>query len=181
MANALAPSVAFSPSQVRAWLHEIADLARDAVSLESWLTGLGQALGDWIGFERLALLTPAGDGSNLTVRWAETALPARLVIGSIVPASEWSLARLLRQGRTSEIADLCDYLLEHPESPTTRCFVAESVRSLLLCPLVLTGEPVGVLVLTGASPHQFSEQQRALCDQLSAHLALCIERFLATA
>jgi signal transduction histidine kinase/HAMP domain-containing protein len=68
-----------------------------------------------------------------------------------------------------------DYCQEYPHSPFLEAVKAAGVRSAVAVPLKVRGMVIGVLVVTGGSPHQFRPEDQQLLSTLADHAAIAIE------
>jgi PAS domain S-box-containing protein len=87
-----------------------------------------------------------------------------------------SLAPLLREGRVRILNDLQDYLQRKPQSESTRLIVREGMRSSLTLPLVVQGEPVGVMFFSNRAAQAYRPEHEEILRAIVGHVAIAVER-----
>lgn len=87
-----------------------------------------------------------------------------------------SLEPLMREGRTRVINDLQDYLAKKPSSDSTRLIVKEGMRSSLTLPLLVGGEPVGVMFFSSRAPNAYRAEHERFLRGIVGHMAIALER-----
>lgn len=114
--------------------------------------------------ERLSILCARSDGKMILNRGY-----AGQVAGS-------SLEPLLREGRTRVINDLQAYLKAKPESESTRLIVKEGMRSSLTLPLVVGGEPIGVMFFSSREADAYKPEHEAFLRSIVGHVSIAVEK-----
>jgi len=87
-----------------------------------------------------------------------------------------SLQKIIETGAPRILNDLSAYLLNHPESESTRRIVADGVRSSLTCPLVSQGKPIGFIFFSSESPNTFNETHVGFFMKIANKLAMIVEK-----
>lgn len=87
-----------------------------------------------------------------------------------------SLEALLREGRPRVINDLPEYLERKPTSESTRLIVKEGMRSSLTLPLLVQGQPIGVMFFSSRQVGAYQPEHENLLRGIVGHMAIAIER-----
>jgi two-component system, sporulation sensor kinase E len=114
--------------------------------------------------ERLSILCVRSDG--------------KLVLGKGYAGSiaGTSLEPLIREGRTRIINDLQAYLRAKPESESTRLIVKEGMRSSLTLPLLIAGEPIGVMFFSSRSTDVYTAEHENFLRSIVGHVSIAVEK-----
>jgi PAS domain S-box-containing protein len=115
-------------------------------------------------WERLSILCVRSDG--------------KLVLGKGYAGqiSGTSLEPLIREGRTRIINDLQAYLRAKPESESTRLIVKEGMRSSLTLPLLIAGEPIGVMFFSSRSTDVYTTEHEGFLRSIVGHVSIAVEK-----
>lgn len=87
-----------------------------------------------------------------------------------------SLEPLVRHGRTRIINDLQAYLASKPGSESTRLIVKEGMRSSLTLPLLVGGEPIGVMFFSSRDVDAYRPAHEDFLRSIAAHMAMAVEK-----
>lgn len=87
-----------------------------------------------------------------------------------------TLAPIFKTGQPRIINNLEDYLRKKPESASTRLIVQEGMRSSLTLPLVVRGNPVGVIFFSSRKADEYRDEHVSFLKLLSGHVAICVEK-----
>ncbi len=143
--------------------------------LDVFCDRLYDVLRDYIPFDRIgvALLDP---GDRLRARWARAEYEeVDLYIGWTAPLSD-SLRRVLETGEPRIINDLRVYRREHPSSIATQRILYEGIHSNLTCPLVVDGEPIGVIFFSSRRTGCYRDAHTALFQSIADRVARAVKR-----
>jgi signal transduction histidine kinase len=83
---------------------------------------------------------------------------------------------LIRQGKPRVINDLPDYLAKKPSSESTRLIVKEGMRSSLTLPLLVQGNPSGVMFFSSREAGAYREKHEEFLRSIVGHVAIAVER-----
>jgi PAS domain S-box-containing protein len=114
--------------------------------------------------EQLSIIAAKSDGKMVLSR----GYSGRLAGSSLEP--------LIREGKTRVINDLQDYLERKPSSDSTRLIVKEGMRSSLTLPLLVQGEPLGVVFFSSRQAHAYRPEHEAFLRSIAGHVAIAVER-----
>lgn len=87
-----------------------------------------------------------------------------------------SLESLLREGRIRIINDLQDYLEKKPSSDSTRMIVREGMKASLTLPLLMEGQPVGVMFFSSRTAGAYRPEHEEFLRNIVGHMAIAVER-----
>ena len=130
-----------------------------------------------IPYDRIGFALLDDDGGSLRAHWARTSYDGiSLAKGYAQRLEGSSLQQVLRSGQPRILNDLEAYLAAHPRSASTRCIVAEGVRSSLTCPLIVMGKPVGVIFFSSRARDTYRDAHVRLFQQIAGQLAMLVEK-----
>jgi signal transduction histidine kinase len=72
--------------------------------------------------------------------------------------------------------DLVEYLLNKPDSESTRLVVEEGIRSSLTCPLIANGVPIGFLFFSSVAPHAYEDAHIEAYQRVAQQLSVIVEK-----
>jgi len=100
-----------------------------------------------IPFDRIGCALISDDEKMVKAHWAKTdhLENIKLAQGYTDPLAGSSLESILHTQQPRILNDLCEYLVAHPNSASTRLMVAEGIQSSLTCPLIADAQPIGFL------------------------------------
>ncbi|HLY74818.1 MAG TPA: ATP-binding protein [Planctomycetota bacterium] len=87
-----------------------------------------------------------------------------------------SLDPLIREGRIRVINDLQEYLANKPASDSTRLIVREGMKSSLTLPLLIDGQPVGVMFFSSRTAGVYRPEHEDFLRNIVGHMAIAVER-----
>lgn len=114
--------------------------------------------------QRLSILCARSDGKMVLGKGY-----AGQILGS-------SLEPLIREGRTRIINDLRAYLELKPDSESTRLIVKEGMRSSLTLPLLIAGEPIGVMFFSSRDVDTYTSEHEDVLRSIAGHVSLAVEK-----
>ncbi len=129
-----------------------------------------------IPFDRISFATIDAATGQLVARWARSQGKLQIAPGYARELAGSGLSELLVTGRPRIIDDHAVHLRRNPRSEGTLRLLTEGLRSSLTCPLVVEGRPIGFLFFNSRRPRAYTESHVRFLCQLSAILALLIER-----
>jgi diguanylate cyclase (GGDEF)-like protein len=130
-----------------------------------------------VPYDRIGCSMLEDEGCTVRAVWARSDVPApKLRVGYAAPLAGSSLARIIETGRPRILNDLEQYLLDHPDSESTRLVVSDGVRSSLTCPLVALGKRVGFVFFSSNRPNAYSERHVELLMKVAGQISLVIEK-----
>ncbi len=87
-----------------------------------------------------------------------------------------SLETVVRKGQPRILNDLEGYLVEHPDSVSTKLIVREGVRSSLTCPLLVDGRPIGAIFFSACQKNVYEARHVALTQAIAERLSQAAEK-----
>jgi diguanylate cyclase (GGDEF)-like protein len=158
-------------------LARITQRINEGLALEDVLELVYESFFSLIPYDRIGLALLEKEGSIVRARWARSeATEIRLGQGYSAPLAGSSLEAVLHTGRPRILNDLEAYLAAHPRSDSTRLIVAEGMRASLTCPLVVKGEPAGLLFFSSTRRDAYTELHQELFVQIAGQLAMILEK-----
>ncbi|TBR25338.1 GAF domain-containing protein, partial [bacterium] len=130
-----------------------------------------------IPYDRIGFALLEDGGRTLRAHWAkmEYANPS-LTKGYSAPMAGSSLQRVLETRRPRILNDLRAYLVEHPQSASTRLMVDEGVLSSLTCPLRVEGRSVGFLFFSSRYARTYEDAHVATFLQVADTVSAIVEK-----
>jgi PAS domain S-box-containing protein len=130
----------------------------------------------FVPYHRIAVALMDGPGNRLSILCARS--DGKLVLGRGYAGqiAGSSLEPLIRQGRTRIINDLRAYLETKPESESTRLIVKEGMRSSLTLPLVVAGEPIGVMFFSSRDVEAYKPEHEEFLRSIVGHVSIAVEK-----
>ncbi len=157
-------------------LNEITQKINLGTSLEEVLDLIFARLREFIPYSRIALALLSADRERLTVNALRSDEKVVLARGYSGPVRGSSLEPLLQDGTIRIIGDLAEYLARNPASESTRLIVKEGMRSSLTLPLLMQGQPVGVVFFSSRQAHVYQLEHELFLRSIVGHMAIAVER-----
>lgn len=158
-----------------ATLLRITEEVNAGVTLEDVLDTAYGELRRIIPYDRIGLSLISDDGERMVARWARSDRPILLGQGYEAPLEGSTLQDVFATGRPRIINDLAEYLRHKPESESTEIIVREGMRSSLTCPLIVRGDPLGVLFFSSLEIGTYSDVHVAFFLEIAGLLSTAIE------
>jgi len=130
-----------------------------------------------IPYDRIGFALLEDGGRTLRARWAHSdSEVVKITKGYAARMEGSSLLEILRTARPRILNDLEAYLLDHPNSESTRLIVEEGMRSSLTCPLLAAGKPVGFMFFSSTKVGAYADLHVDLFMQIAGQLAMILEK-----
>jgi len=158
-------------------LGSLTEKINTAVRLDEVLEHVWDSFRMVVPYNRIGFAEFDGEARVVRAVWARSDA-SEIKIGKdySAPIDSTSLGRILETGKPRIIADLEQYLENHPESEATRAVVDEGMRSSLTVPLEAMGHKIGFLFFSSQTPDVYTEQHARLLERISGQLSLAIEK-----
>ncbi|MFH1301603.1 MAG: diguanylate cyclase, partial [Planctomycetota bacterium] len=145
--------------------------------LKEILDQLYDSFRDIIPYDRIGLAMLEENGKTLRAHWERSeAKQIFLKAGFKAQMKGSSLQQILDSGKPRIINDLNHYLLENPESQSTKLIIKDGVRSSLTCPLVVQSKPIGFIFFSCFQANAYSATHISLFKQIANQLSSIIEK-----
>jgi signal transduction histidine kinase len=147
--------------------------------LDEILNDVYETFWDIIPYDRIgfSFLEKGDSGEILRARWARSEAPVMKITGGFwAPMKGSSLEEIVRTGDPRILNDLEQYLVDHPDSTSTRLMVEEGMLSSLTCPLVANGKPVGFMFFSSMKKNTYQPTHIALFQEIAGQLSLIVEK-----
>ncbi len=127
--------------------------------------------------DRVSLAFLEDGGHRVVSHWTRaTYEPILLKAGYSEELRGSTLKGIIDTNRPRVISDLEQYLVEHPDSVSTRIVVREGLRSSMTCPLVVEGRHVGFLFRSSRTPNAYDRHQVRLHLAIAERLSQAVEK-----
>lgn len=148
-----------------------------ALLLEDVLDQVFESFQTIIPYDRIGCSMLEDEGQVVRAVWTRSrGASPKLGIGYSARLAGSSLASIIETGQPRIINDLEKYLLEHPNSHSTRLIVSDGVRSSLTCPLVAQGKRVGFVFFSSNLPDTYSQRHVKPLMLIAGQLSLVVEK-----
>ncbi len=172
LAEALAEERLFNDEMAR-----ITEKINAGLTFEEILAALYGAMRSVLPYDRIGCALLDDNGTVLRSRWNRASYePIHLKGDFSGRMQNSSLARILETGEPRILNDLEAYLIDHPESVSTRLIVEEGIRSSLTCPLVARNRPVGFLFFSSRSIGTYRDAHVDLYRRIAGQVSLTLEK-----
>jgi GAF domain-containing protein len=177
--NALGERLDHKFAEIRA-LAEVTEHINAGMFFNEVLDNVFEAFDRIIPYDRIgvALIEETSSGTALVrSQWARARYD-HIVLGAhfAVPLAGSGLGDLAETRKPRVINDLDKYLLDHPDSATTRLIVREGNRSSLTCPLVARDKVIGFIFFSSLKPDAYHDRHIEIFSQIAGELALTLEK-----
>ena len=130
-----------------------------------------------IPYDRIGFSLLEEDGGIVRARWARSEAPTMKITDGYRQQLEGSsLQKIITTGNPRIINDLEQYLLEHPQSDSTRRIVEEGMRSSLTCPLIAMGKPIGFMFFSSMRKNTYHDAHVELFMEIAGQLSIIVEK-----
>lgn len=125
-----------------------------------------------IPYDRMGIALLEDEGKMIRLKWVRSKTEVQhLMENYAVFMSDTSLGEVLNSNTPRILNDLAEYYRFHPKSHSTRLLLLDGIRSSLTCPLMVRGEPVGVVFFSSCNPYTYEnihiDQFREIAESLS--------------
>ncbi|MBI3098732.1 MAG: PAS domain S-box protein [Planctomycetes bacterium] len=164
------------PSGELRLLNEIIQKINSGMSLDEVFNLIYDRLREFVPYHRIAvaLVDPKREILSITAAKSDGKMVLTRGYTGVIAGS--SLEPLVREGRTRIINDLQEYLARKPSSDSTRLIVKEGMRSSLTLPLLVEGQPIGVMFFSSRLPDAYRPAHEEFLRGIVGHVAMAIER-----
>ena len=130
-----------------------------------------------IPYNRIGLALIDYDDQTVISRWARSDLPQiKLRKGFTAPLAGSSLQRIVDTRQPRILNDLRAYLVEKPESYSSRLIVEEGIQSSLTCPLIANGIPIGFIFFSSVEVNTYANAHVEIFQRVAEQLSLIVEK-----
>ena len=145
-------------------------------SLEEVFNLIFERLETFVPYHRIAVALTDPKRERLSILFARSDGKMVLGKGYAGQIAGSSLEPLIREGRTRIINDLQAYLTGKPQSESTRLIVKEGMRSSLTLPLLIDGQPIGVMFFSSRDANTYGPQHEDFLRSIVGHVAMAVEK-----
>ncbi|MBI2900406.1 MAG: PAS domain S-box protein [Planctomycetes bacterium] len=145
-------------------------------SLEEMLDLIYSRLREYVPYDRISVALTDEKKQRLTSEAVRAEGTILMNKGYGAPIAGSSLEPLLREGRTRILDDLQEYLAKKPTSESTRLIVKEGMRSSLTLPLLVQGQPIGVMFFSSRQPRTYQPKHEEFLRTIAGHVAIAVEK-----
>ena len=157
--------------------HYIAQIAVERTSLlEAVLTRLFSGFSGVIPFDRVECAFLSDDGKSAVSYWARTIDNDAPASGHVTTLEGSPLLALLASGRPRTTGDLAQFTTDNPDASLEQRLQADGARSLLTCPLVADGAPLGFLFFTSRRIYAFTDAHAAAFQRAATQISVVVQK-----
>lgn len=161
-------------------LNEITERVNAGMFFDEVLNHVFETFGTVIPYDRIgvALIEKSKSGKDIVrSQWSRANYEVTRVEKGYAAVLEGSSLQIIATTKEPRILnDLKAYLLEHPESPSTKLIVEEGISSSLTCPLVANDVVTGFIFFSSIKPNTYQDQHIVLFQQIAGELSLTLEK-----
>lgn len=130
-----------------------------------------------IPYNRIGFALLENEGKVLRAHWHSSDFNnISLDLGFSQKMKGSSLNQIIQSREPRIINDLEQYLIEKPESTSTRLIVSEGILSSLTCPLISKNKPVGFLFFSSAEKNCYANIHQDSFSILASQLSTVVEK-----
>jgi transcriptional regulator with GAF, ATPase, and Fis domain len=132
-----------------------------------------------IPYDRIGIALIEEEGKQIRLSWVRSKLKiSTLKKDYSASMKNSSLQKLLSSGQPRIINNLEAYLIQNPDSISTKLALEDGINSSLTCPLIFDGRPLGVIFFSSAKISTYDESHIDLFSEIASGLALIVEQGL---
>jgi signal transduction histidine kinase len=132
-------------------------------------------LKQFLPYDRLAVAL-IEHGTSVRLHWVRAHRPAEhLKRNYRVNLCGSSLENVLKSGQPRILDDLEAYLVEHPDSASTKMALADGIRSSLTCPLLAHNKAVGFLFFSSSEKNTYRNRDAKEFSKIAECLSLIVD------
>ncbi|NQV82298.1 MAG: GAF domain-containing protein [Rhodospirillales bacterium] len=166
-------------AEIRA-LSEITECVNAGVFFDEVLDHVFESFEKIIPYDRISVaVIEENDKGEALVRWPwARAKYDNLYVGKgyTTLLYDTGLEAIAEAGEPRIINNLERYLIEYPNSRSTRSVMIEGIRSSLTCPLVVRDKVTGFIFFSSLEPDTYMDQHVELFSQIAGELALTLDK-----
>lgn len=129
-----------------------------------------------IPFDRVECAFLSDDHKSITSYWARTIDGESPESGQTMPLEHGALFALLSEERPRITGDLAQFTAEAPSALVERRLFEVGARSVLTCPLVADGAPLGFLFFSSRRTHAFSDAHAAAFQRAATQVSIVVQK-----
>ena len=166
-------------AEIRA-LTEITEHVNAGMFFDEVLVNVFETFDRLIPYDRIgvALIEETTSGTVLVRSQWVRARYDKIILGKnfASPLAGSSLRDIVETRKPRLINDLEKYLVDHPQSSSTRLIVREGNRSSLTCPLVARDKAIGFIFFSSLQVDAYHDRHIEIFSQIAGELALTLEK-----
>ena len=170
----VAPDIVSSSERRMRILEAVSDIALAQLPLDELLRSLLERLRHEMDLESIAIFLINEAGDLVTAR-AASGVAADTARGLRIPLGQSILSDVMRDRKPLLIADIPEHTLHSPYF-TVQLQAGAHVRSLVMAPLIVEEQVIGVLYVGAGEPYHFSREDARLVELVGERAALAIDR-----
>jgi transcriptional regulator with GAF, ATPase, and Fis domain len=157
-------------------LLEINNAIISSLTQEALFRAIAQALRRVMAFERTAIFLHDPAPNVLRLFVLESSLASEyFVVGLEMPPGDSHVGRVFREKRSLLRRDLAT----ERQYPMEDRAYADGVRSYIIVPLLVRGDPIGTLAVASTAPNQYTEADVVFLQEVANQVALAVENMKA--
>ena len=157
----------------------IHQMLNQGASHEKILDSLFSSLELVIPYDRMGVSLIEDEGRNLRIQWVKSKIPVKFITRDYtIPVNELSQEIPLNSGEAVIYNDLEQYLADHPDSIPTKHALQDGIKAGLVCPLIVDGEAIGVLIFSSCTPNIYTNAHKEIFYEIEDGISLIIDQSL---
>lgn len=117
------------------------------------------------------------DDETVSAHWSRSEGLERHLLDDFSTSLENSdLLGVLRAHEPQILNDLISDLARHPANRPTELLVKEGIRSMMTCPLIANGVPIGFIFFSSTEPNVYEDRHVELFQKIASRLSIIVEK-----
>lgn len=148
----------------------------EGIEYEKVLDFIFESLNLLIPYDRMGIAIVNESDETIKLNWVRSKIPIRNIDRNYkAPLKRSSLFDVLKTGKPRIISDLRDYLIDHPDSESTKLILQDGILSSLACPLKSNNKPVGIVFFSSSRTKAYENNHIEVFQSIANELAVVVE------
>ncbi|MEN8906271.1 MAG: HD domain-containing phosphohydrolase [Clostridiales bacterium] len=156
-------------------LVEIYEVLNSGIKIEKFLEQNSTKLKIFLPFNRIAIVLQDFKGM-VYIHSLSSEIKTDINLGYKAEISKTSLKGILYDNKPRIINNYKNYLLEHPDSKTTKMLLNNGIYSSLSYPLIANNINIGALIISSTTINSYKEEHIEYMKHLSTSLSIALEK-----
>jgi len=130
----------------------------------------------FIPYDRIGIAVLNNDKNRIYALKARSNYPIKLDDKYSEPLEKTSLKKIIETAEPRIINDLESYLLQKPNSDSTRLILDEGMKSNITLPLIVKGDCIGVIFFSSVSKNTYTKSHVSFLKYVAQHVAISFDK-----